>query len=176
MEQKGLDANLCRGCAADEGCGRGRGGRRRGRLLDQGMLRFVVLQELHRQPCHGYELIKRLTEKSGGVYSPSPGMIYPMLNMLEDLGLIVVTADGNKRLYRLTDQGKAFLTENRQLADAVGERLEALRKDEWESLWISLQQLRDAIQERFSAAQGQVDVPAQLQKILENALEQVRAL
>lgn len=140
------------------------------------MLRFVVLQELDRQPCHGYELIKRLSEQSGGIYSPSPGMIYPMLTMLEDLDLVAVTAEGNKRLYRLTEQGKSFLAANRQLAEAVAQRLEALRKDEWENLRIRLQLLRDVIQERLSEVQERPDLVAQLKEILENTLEQIRAV
>lgn len=172
-----MDEDLWDGCSgSSKGCGQGRGTRRRGRLLDQGMLRFVVLRELDRQPCHGYEIIKRLTEQSGGVYSPSPGMIYPMLIMLEDLDLVAVTAAGNKRLYRLTEQGKAFLAANRQLAEAVGQRLEALRKDEWENLRIRLQLLRDTVQERLLEAQGRSQVAAQLEKILENALEQIRTV
>lgn len=172
-----MDGDFLDGCSgASKGCGRGQGAKRRGRLLDQGMLRFVVLQELDRQPCHGYELIKRLSEQSGGVYSPSPGMIYPMLTMLEDLELVVVTAEGNKRLYRLTEQGRSFLAANRKLAEAVAQRLEALRKDEWENLRIRLQLLRDIIQERLSEVQERPDLIAQLKEILENTLEQIRAV
>ncbi|MGC9199722.1 MAG: PadR family transcriptional regulator [Acidobacteriaceae bacterium] len=140
------------------------------------MLRFVVLQELDRHPCHGYELIKRLAEQSGGVYSPSPGMIYPMLSMLEELGLVAVSVEGNKRLYRLTRQGKVSLEENRKLAEAIAQRLEALRRDEWEGLRIHLQSLRDAIQERLEHAQARPRVAAQMEKILEAALEQIRSL
>lgn len=146
------------------------------RLLDQGMLRFVVLQELDRQPCHGYELIKRLAEQSGGAYSPSPGMIYPMLSMLEELGLVAASAEGNKRLHHLTREGKVFLEENRKLAEAIAQRLEALRKDEWESLRIHLQSLRDAVQERLAQAQARPQAAAQMEKILEQALEQIRSM
>ena len=90
----------------------GRGGRRGGRVLDHGDLRLLILQLLQEKPRHGYEIIKAIEEKLGGAYSPSPGAIYPMLQMLEEADLVVSRADGNKRLYSITEQGRAYLQEN----------------------------------------------------------------
>ncbi len=108
-----------------EGSGRRRGGggpfgRHRGgpfggrgpRMFDSGALRLVVLGLIAEEPRHGYDIIKALEAKFQGTYSPSPGAIYPMLQMLEEADLVVSAADGNKRLFSITDGGKAYLEEN----------------------------------------------------------------
>src|SRR5688572_14804908 len=83
--------------------GRGRHGGG-GRMFDQGDLRLVVLALLGQQPRHGYELIKEIEQLSGGLYAPSPGVIYPSLTMLDELGLAQLEANpGAKKLYALTD-------------------------------------------------------------------------
>src|SRR5690606_16330355 len=88
------------------------GGRGR-RMFDAGALRLVVLGLIAEEPRHGYDIIKALEARFQGAYSPSPGAIYPMLQMLEEADLVASEADGNKRLYRITDQGRAWLDENR---------------------------------------------------------------
>lgn len=82
------------------------------RMFDPGALRLVVLGLIAEEPRHGYDIIKALEAMFDGTYSPSPGAIYPMLQMLEEADLVVSEADGNKRLYRITDAGKAYLEEN----------------------------------------------------------------
>jgi DNA-binding PadR family transcriptional regulator len=87
----------------------GRGGRM-GRFFDHGDLRFVVLKLIAEKPSHGYELIKAVETAAGGAYTPSPGVIYPTLTLLEELGYITVgDAGGGKKLYTITDEGEAFL-------------------------------------------------------------------
>ncbi|MBS1028202.1 PadR family transcriptional regulator [Gluconobacter albidus] len=81
----------------------------RGRKLTADELQLVILALLAEAPAHGYELIRRLEERSGGFYKPSPGVIYPSLTYLEETGLAAVTQDGNRKLYSLTDEGKAHL-------------------------------------------------------------------
>lgn len=105
----------------------GRGGRgpRGGRVFDHGDLRYVLLQLISEKPRHGYELIKAIEEKLGGSYSPSPGVIYPTLTMLEELGYAMVSAsDGNKKAYAITDEGRAFLGANKAAVDEVVGRME----------------------------------------------------
>lgn len=99
----------------DEG-GRGLG---RGRKLAAGDLQLVILSLLEQKPRHGYELIKELDERSGGFYSPSPGMIYPALTYLEEIGHATVETEGTKKLYRITAPGKAHLDANRPLAELM---------------------------------------------------------
>ncbi len=86
------------------------GGRGR-RMFDPGALRLVVLGLIAEEPRHGYDIIKALESKFQGAYSPSPGAIYPMLQMMEEADLVVSVANGNKRLYSITEQGRAYLAE-----------------------------------------------------------------
>ena len=101
-----------------------RGGRRRGRPFDYGELRLLVLSMICEQPRHGYELMKAIEERMGGSYSPSPGVIYPTLSWLEDMGYAAVETDeaGRKR-YQVTPEGNAFLAANRASVDALFSRI-----------------------------------------------------
>jgi DNA-binding PadR family transcriptional regulator len=106
-----------------QGHGGSRGGRF-GRVFHHGDLRYVLLQLIAEKPRHGYELIKAIEEKFGGMYSPSPGVIYPTLTLLEELGhLRPETGGGAKKLYSITEEGTAFLTANRLLVDAIFDRM-----------------------------------------------------
>src|SRR5262245_5229881 len=102
----------------------GQGGRRRGRVFDQGDLRYVILALIAEKPRHGYELIKAIEDKLGGAYSPSPGVIYPTLTLLEELGHARVSAEeGGKKLYEITPEGTAFLEANRATVDGLFGRM-----------------------------------------------------
>ena len=91
-----------------------------GRMFDQGHLKFVILGLLAEKPRHGYEIIKEIEEKFGGMYSPSPGTVYPTLTMLEDLGYAKVTPEeSGKKIYEITDEGRAHLAENQPLIDDI---------------------------------------------------------
>jgi DNA-binding PadR family transcriptional regulator len=96
----------------------GRGGL--GRLFAHGDLHLVMLHLIDAKPRHGYELIKAIEEMVGGVYTPSPGTVYPALTMLEDQGYVTVEAgEGNKKLYSITEAGKAYLDLNRRTVEAL---------------------------------------------------------
>jgi DNA-binding PadR family transcriptional regulator len=97
---------------------------RAGRRLASGDLQLVLLALLVERASHGYELIKALEERSGGFYSPSPGMVYPALTWLEEVGYTTVAAEGAKKLYSITDTGRAYLDENREAAEAMLRQLE----------------------------------------------------
>lgn len=108
--------------------GRGFGGGdfRTGRKLSSGDLQLVILALLAERPRHGYELIKALEERSGGFYVPSPGMIYPALNYLEEIGYATVTAEASRKLYSVTDEGRRHLDENRAVVEAILTELERI--------------------------------------------------
>jgi DNA-binding PadR family transcriptional regulator len=115
--------------------GRGIHGFRAGRKLGGDDLQLVILALLEEKPRHGYEIIKALEERSGGFYSPSPGMVYPALTYLEELGYAVVEAEGAKKLYRITDDGRRHLDERRAFAEAIfaqlrwiGSKMEQVRR------------------------------------------------
>jgi DNA-binding PadR family transcriptional regulator len=106
--------------------GMGMGGRafRAGRRLASGDLQLVLLALLADRPSHGYELIKALEERSGGFYAPSPGMVYPALTWLEEVGYASVAAEGTRKLYSITDAGRQYLKDNQDAADAMLSQLE----------------------------------------------------
>ena len=85
--------------------GRGRGGGR-GRAR-RGDVRASILALLKDRPMHGYEMIREIGERSDGAWKPSPGSVYPTLQMLEDEGLIISASEGGKKLFTLTDTGRA---------------------------------------------------------------------
>jgi DNA-binding PadR family transcriptional regulator len=112
-----------------------RGGRTEGgfgrRLFEQGDLRFVILHLLADKPRHGYEIIKAIEERFGGMYSPSPGVIYPTLTLLEDLGyarVVPTPEDGAKKICEITEAGRTFLKENQATLDQVLGRFEEVSR------------------------------------------------
>jgi DNA-binding PadR family transcriptional regulator len=96
---------------------------RAGRMLAQGDLRLIMLALIADQPRHGYEIIKVIEEKTGGWYTPSPGIIYPTLTFLEEADYVRAQMDGAKKLYSITPEGRAHLKQNRELADLSLDRL-----------------------------------------------------
>jgi DNA-binding PadR family transcriptional regulator len=103
------------------------------RMLAQGDLRLIALALIAEAPRHGYEIIKLLEEKTAEWYSPSPGIIYPTLTYLEEAGYVTAAAEGSKKLYTITEEGSAYLKANREIVDAVLDRLSALgeRVNRW---------------------------------------------
>ena len=98
---------------------------RRGRVFEHGDLRFVVLALVAQKPRYGYEIIKAIEEKLGGAYTPSPGVVYPTLTMLEELGYVAQSpGEGTKKLYTLTPEGQTCLDENRAVVDALLKRMD----------------------------------------------------
>ena len=96
------------------------------RLFEQGDLKLVVLALIAEQPRHGYEIIKEIESRVGGAYAPSPGVIYPLLTMLEEMGLAELNAsEGAKKLYRATTDGEAELAANKANVDALFARIAA---------------------------------------------------
>lgn len=111
------------------GGGRGERGERR-RMFDGGELRLVLLKLIADEPRHGYDLIRHIEELTGGSYAPSPGVIYPTLTMLDDMGLIEAQqSDGAKKLFAITDAGRAELDANSEIVDAAIARLTAVGEE-----------------------------------------------
>jgi DNA-binding PadR family transcriptional regulator len=99
------------------------GGLHRGRKLGSADLQLILLALLAERASHGYELIKSLEERSHGYYVPSPGMIYPALVYLEEIGHASVQAQGARKLYSITEDGLAHLERHRATVDALLEQL-----------------------------------------------------
>lgn len=101
--------------------------RARGKFFERGDMKYMILSLLQDKPKHGYEIIKDLEQQFGGFYSPSPGSIYPTLQMLEDLGYVTSTSQDGKRTYNITDEGRAFLSQREDVFEDV--------RVKWERDW-----------------------------------------
>lgn len=103
------------------------GGRRR--RFDAEALRLVALKLIAEEPRHGYDIIRAVNDLSGGVYAPSPGVVYPMLSLLAEMGLIAQAEnDSTRRNFAVTPDGEAYLVANAEAADAAMARLKALNE------------------------------------------------
>ena len=111
----------------EEGRGRHRRGGRSGRLFDHGELRLVVLALIAERPRHGYEIIKEIEDRVAGTYSPSPGVIYPTLTMLEELGHATVVESDGKKLYTITVDGTAYMEANRTALDHALRHMQSVK-------------------------------------------------
>jgi DNA-binding PadR family transcriptional regulator len=156
------------------------------RKLASGDLQLLVLALLAEKPRHGYEIIKELEERSKGFYSPSPGMVYPALTYLEEIGYAIVQAEGARKLYHITDSGRARLDENRSVVDSmfaqfdrVGERMEHLRRaysDAKSDVRGSkeLQRARHELKSALHEAAGSAEEELRIAAILRRAAEEIR--
>lgn len=94
-----------------------------GRFFGHGDLRLVILHLIAEKSRHGYEIIKAIEERAGGAYSPSPGVIYPTLTLLEELGYVTVVEEAGRKSHEVTEQGRAFLEANRPALEALLARM-----------------------------------------------------
>jgi DNA-binding PadR family transcriptional regulator len=101
----------------------GGSGFRAARMLASGDLQLIILALLKEKPRHGYDIIKELEERSSGIYVPSPGVVYPALTYLEEMNFAASEAEGNKKLFKITDEGTAHLEKNRGIVDETLEQL-----------------------------------------------------
>jgi DNA-binding PadR family transcriptional regulator len=99
---------------------------RAGRMLAAGDIRLIVLALLEEKPRHGYDIIKAIEQRTSGFYAPSPGVVYPTLTYLEEIGHTEVESEAGKKLYRITGSGRNHLAEHRDEADAVMGQLTAV--------------------------------------------------
>jgi len=113
--------------AYEAGAETGGGRARRGRMFDGGELRLILLKLIADTPRHGYDLIREIETMTGGAYAPSPGVVYPTLTLLDDMGLIEESkAEGAKKQFAATDAGRAHLEERAEEVEALFERLKEL--------------------------------------------------
>jgi DNA-binding PadR family transcriptional regulator len=94
-----------------------------GRTFQKGDLKYVILGLIKDKPCHGYEIIQRLEERSHGFYTPSPGAVYPLLQLLEEMGYIEGNPYGGKKIYTITDEGRKFLSDNKPFAEGIKQQM-----------------------------------------------------
>jgi DNA-binding PadR family transcriptional regulator len=101
--------------------GRHRRGRRS--FFDRGDLKYVILRLLARKPMHGYEVMQAIEQESGGWYAASAGSVYPALQLLQDQGYVTSQEEDGRRVYRITEEGRAFLERHTDRVDDVMDRV-----------------------------------------------------
>lgn len=173
------------GFAAGFGGG-GRGGPRRGggggrrRVLDAADLRLVLLHLIAEQPRHGYELIKAIETLSGGVYAPSPGMVYPTLTLIADVGEADEKAEGSRKLYAITEAGTAALAAEAEAVKSAMARLEALAKmsERTDSAPVrrAMRNLHTALHTRLSDDNSDRELQLKVAAILDEAASRIERL
>jgi DNA-binding PadR family transcriptional regulator len=148
-----------------------------GRMFEHGALRWLLLSMIADKPSHGYELIKAIESRMGGTYVPSPGVIYPSLALLEDMGAVSVVAEGGKKRYAVTDEGRRLLAENAEALAHIEMKMRALRgrPDRPARIAQAIEAMRTATHQRLTQepplTEAEVEAIADL---IEAAAEKVR--
>ena len=157
-----------------------RGGRSR-RMFDGGELRLVLLKLIEEQPRHGYDLIRDIEERTSGAYAPSPGVIYPTLTMLEDMGLIEEQkAEGAKKLFAITNAGQAHLTEREEEVEALFARLTDIgsrrARTSGGPVMRAMGNLKAVLQQRLSAGEIDSETIHKVAALIDEAVQKIERL
>ena len=169
--------------AANRHGGRGmrgeRGGRRR--MFDNGELRLVLLKLVSDQPRHGYDLIREIEALSGGAYAPSPGVVYPTLTLLQDMGLIgEAPAEGSRKLFDITDAGTAHLAEQAEAVEAAMAKLAAMseRSERTDGMQVrrAMGNLRESVQIRLSHDDVSAETLHAVTALIDEAAQKIERL
>ena len=166
---------------AEEGWGGGGRRGRRSRVFEGGELKLVLLKLIAEQPRHGYDLIRAIEELTGGRYAPSPGVVYPTLTMLQDMGLIEEAAgEGGRKPFQITEAGTAHLEENQEEADELIERLERLSPSHHPAggspVWRAMRNLGMAIRNRLGQGDVNEDTLHELAALIDEFAQRVERL
>jgi|SRR5690348_7060928 len=164
----------------DEGWSGGRGRRAR-RMFESGELRLVLLKLISEQPRHGYDLIRAIEELTGGRYAPSPGVVYPTLTMLEEMGFIEQSGgEGARKPYQITDSGRAHLEENEEEADELVRRLKALSPSHsaegGSPIWRAMRNLGQAIRNRVAHGEITEETKFELAALIDELAQKIERL
>jgi len=145
------------------------------RPFGRGDLKYVILELLRDQPRHGYDIIRALEERSRGSYRPSPGSVYPTLQMLEDLGYVTSTQEEGKKVYSITEEGRRYLAEQQPTLEDIRARVsagwDAAQRPEVADLMHELQQMARSLFRH--ATNGALNDPERLRR-LKSILEKAR--
>lgn len=159
--------------------GRGDGGRRR--LFGGDELRLVLLKLIEEQPRHGYDLIREIEARTGGAYAPSPGVVYPTLTLLADMGLIdEMPGGGARKLFTITEAGQATLAEKAEEVAALFARLAeigaARARTDAAPVRRAMGNLRAALQDRLSADDVTADIQHAVAALLDEVTQKIERL
>lgn len=161
--------------------GRGWRGRRSRRMFESGELRLVLLKLIADEPRHGYDLIRAIEELTGGEYAPSPGVVYPTLTLLQDMGLIEEAAEaGPRKPFQITEEGQSHLAERQEEVDGLFERLRDLAPREGHSagspVWRAMRNLGMAIRNRLGHGDVTDETVHELAALIDEFAQRVERL
>lgn len=179
------------------------GGMRAAKMFASGDLQLIILKLLSERARHGYEVIKALEEHSSGLYAPSPGMVYPALTYLEEMGFAESVTDGNKKQFKITEAGTEHLAKSHTIADEAldglarfGEKMAKLRdqlandevedekwgggprdeaKKEWRQMKMEFRELKHELKAAiFEKLQAPLEEKKRVLDVLKRAIEEIR--
>lgn len=160
--------------------GRRGGGRRSRRMFESGELRLVLLKLIADDPRHGYDLIRAIEDLTDGEYAPSPGVVYPTLTLLQDMGLIEEAAgEGPRKPFQVTAEGRQHLEEKADEVEALFERLKDLAPKPSHggaSIGRATQNLMAAIRNRVSRHGWDEELTHEITMILDEAAQRIERL
>jgi DNA-binding PadR family transcriptional regulator len=162
---------------APRGGPRGRGRR----VFDGGELRLVLLKLAEDSPRHGYDLIRAVEERAGGAYAPSPGVVYPTLTLLQDMGFLdEQKAEGSRKQFAITDAGHAHLAERAEEVTALFERLDSLgshvRQAEAAPVRRAMHNLRHVLQQKIGAEDQSSELSFSIVALIDELAQKVERL
>jgi DNA-binding PadR family transcriptional regulator len=165
----------------EEGWSGGRRGRRARRMFEGGELRLVLLKLISEQPRHGYDLIRAVEELTGGEYAPSPGVVYPTLTMLQEMGLIEeAPGEGARKPFQITEAGTAHLKENAEEAEELMSRLKALSPSHYPEggspIWRAMRNLGVAIRHRVGRGEISEDTIHEAAALIDELAQKIERL
>jgi DNA-binding PadR family transcriptional regulator len=147
------------------------------RPFERGGIKFAIMKLLKDKPRHGYDIIRAMGEHSKGLYSPSAGAIYPVLQALEDQDLVASATKGGKRVYSVTPTGLAFLEENKEEAQRHEDRwMEQLAAGGPGEPWRAVSDMNRTFEEVMNAVYATANDPAkrrEIREVMEEAAKKV---
>jgi len=158
-----------------------RGGRRSRRMFESGELRLVLLKLIADEPRHGYDLIRAIEDLTGGEYAPSPGVVYPTLTLLQDMGLIEeAPGEGPRKPFQVTNEGRAHLQEKADEVEALFDRLREFAPKESHhggaTISRGIQNLMAAVRNRVSRVGWDEELTHEITSILDQAAQRIERL
>ncbi|MBI1180204.1 MAG: PadR family transcriptional regulator [Alphaproteobacteria bacterium] len=156
-----------------------RGGRRR--VLDSEDLRLVLLSLIAEQPRHGYDLIRAVEAMTGGSYAPSPGVVYPALSVLQDMGQIEEAgSEAGRKAFAITEEGRTEIARSDDRLQALTSRLGALasmqERTDAAPVRRAMDNLRTALRQRLMAGEPDPELPHRIAEILDEATRRIERL
>jgi DNA-binding PadR family transcriptional regulator len=161
--------------------GRGGGGGRRGRMFDGDELRLVMLKLIADEPRHGYDLIREIEAMTGGAYAPSPGVVYPSLTMLDEMGQIAEEqSEGAKKRFAATEEGRTQLSERaEEVAELIARLIglgERTQRGDRAPVRRALGNLRQVLQERLMAGKLSDDQVHEVTAMIDELVQKIERM